>query len=59
MAIATGLEDDAELEAYMDEVSELIMKDVQQDLPDAPTFKHEIDKEPSIVEEKRVAVLEE
>lgn len=61
MVLETGLPDDDELDDVMNEVDELIVKEMNlpdvpktEVLPSVPTLEHTVEKK-----EKRVAVLEE
>lgn len=64
MVVGSGIEDDDELEEYMNEVDDVLMKETEKEmnLPEAPVFAvekvEEKVEEPKKVE-KRVAVLEE
>lgn len=65
MVVGSGIEDDDELEEYMNEVDDVLMKETEKEmnLPEAPVFAVETKVEKKAEEpkkvEKRVAVMEE
>ena len=63
MVLDSRLEEEDNLDKYMDELDGLLMEETKQemDLPDAPTFQHEVEQVEQVEqmkEEEREAIAE-